>query len=100
MYLDRAAWVQGRVFCTLGAQNPPPRASRRAKKSENTRKRYETGRRYLKQKGPSHFAALQHLPTAKSDTADSWRTFGWMWREVTRGYTTLTRELGTELRRF
>ena len=49
--LDRLAWVRGRVFCTLGAQKPPPRASCRAEKSENTQKRYETGRRYLKQKG-------------------------------------------------
>jgi hypothetical protein len=38
--------------CTLDTQKPPPMASRRAKKSENTQKRYETGRRYLKQKGP------------------------------------------------
>ena len=50
--LDRLAWVRGCVFCTLGAQKPPPRASRRAEKSENTQKRYETGRPYLKQKGP------------------------------------------------
>jgi hypothetical protein len=46
-------------------------ASRRAKNPKiPKKKRYENGRRYLKEKVRGHFAALQHLPTAKSASAN------------------------------
>ena len=32
LHIDRLAWVCGHIFCTVDAQKPPPRASRRAKK--------------------------------------------------------------------
>jgi hypothetical protein len=41
----RFKMVLGRVFCTLDAEKSSPRASRRAKKSENTPKTYEHARR-------------------------------------------------------
>ena len=86
LILVRYGVMWERVFCSLDAKKPPPRASRRATKSENTQKRYETGRRYLKFRRLRSLAAL--------------RTFGWMWREGMSGYTAPARELGAELRRF
>jgi hypothetical protein len=54
MQLDRAARVRGRVLYTLGAQNPFPHGlTPRRKIREHPQKRYGTGWRCLKQKGPS-----------------------------------------------